>query len=252
MLAADFRSYLDAQAAVERAYADPERWTRMSILNVARCGFFSSDRSIREYCQEIWNVGPIDVPDHSGEGLDASQRLGQPNADELAAVPQFTPDEDHVLRDLPLLVGLDLMHATHSGSQGTLIELATAVAAPAATARFLARSVLVRSLVLSEVEMIERSEQLIAQLVQGYDLRSRDGRAGVHDDVLNQCREAMDLLESRVSRQDANEYARWLLLVGERVAEASIEPQPGRPERQVSDAEAAALREIAAALRVEG
>ena len=252
MLLADYRSYVEAQDRVEQAYRDPDRWTRMSILNVARCGFFSSDRSIREYCDDIWNVGPIDVPDHSGEGLDASQRLGQPSAEDSAALPHFTPDEDGLLRDLPLLVGLDLMHATHSGSQGTLIELATAVAAPAAAARFLSRSALVRSLVLSEVEMIERSEQLIAQLVQGYDLRSRDGRAGLHDDVLGQCRAAVELLESRVTRQDANEYARWLLLVGERVAEASIEPQPGRPERQVSDAEAAALREIAAALRVEG
>ena len=49
----------------------------------------------------------------------------------------------------------------------------------------------------------------------------------------------------------AAEYGRWLLLVGERVAEAAAEqPRPGQSERQVSDAEAAALREIAAALRV--
>ena len=41
-----------------RAYADAEHWTRMSILNVARMGRFSSDRAILEYCRDIWRVGP--------------------------------------------------------------------------------------------------------------------------------------------------------------------------------------------------
>jgi starch phosphorylase len=58
LLCADFQSYLDCQAQVEQAYADPARWTRTSILNVARIGKFSSDRAIREYCAKIWNVKP--------------------------------------------------------------------------------------------------------------------------------------------------------------------------------------------------
>jgi starch phosphorylase len=57
-LLADFRSYLDTQDEVGRAWLDEERWTRMSILNVARMGRFSSDRAIREYCERIWNVEP--------------------------------------------------------------------------------------------------------------------------------------------------------------------------------------------------
>jgi glycogen phosphorylase len=68
MLVADFRSYLDAQAAVERAWLDPGRWTRMSILNAARMGFFSSDRSIADYCRDVWRVEPVPIP---GSGLES-------------------------------------------------------------------------------------------------------------------------------------------------------------------------------------
>jgi starch phosphorylase len=61
LLLADFRSYLESQAEVERAYLDPERWTRMSILNTARMGRFSSDRSIADYCREVWRVTPVPI-----------------------------------------------------------------------------------------------------------------------------------------------------------------------------------------------
>jgi starch phosphorylase len=44
---------------VSAAYSDQESWVRMSILNVARMGKFSSDRSIREYCENIWKVEPL-------------------------------------------------------------------------------------------------------------------------------------------------------------------------------------------------
>jgi starch phosphorylase len=61
MLCADFQSYVDCQTAVDEAYLDPEHWTRMSILNTARSGKFSSDRSIREYSEEIWRVKPVPI-----------------------------------------------------------------------------------------------------------------------------------------------------------------------------------------------
>ena len=61
MLLADFQSYIDCQEQVRNAYLDQEKWTRMSILNVARMGKFSSDRSIRDYCSEIWKTWPIKI-----------------------------------------------------------------------------------------------------------------------------------------------------------------------------------------------
>ena len=59
LLFADYQSYIDCQDRVGQAYGDPEQWTRMSILNTARMGKFSSDRAIQEYCQNIWRVAPF-------------------------------------------------------------------------------------------------------------------------------------------------------------------------------------------------
>jgi glycogen phosphorylase len=58
---ADFAAYLECQARVGETYRDRERWTRMSILNAARTGKFSSDRTISEYCRDIWRVQPIPI-----------------------------------------------------------------------------------------------------------------------------------------------------------------------------------------------
>ena len=65
LLLADYADYIACQDAVATAYADPTRWTRMSILNVARMGKFSSDRSIAEYCRDIWRISPVPVENHS-------------------------------------------------------------------------------------------------------------------------------------------------------------------------------------------
>jgi starch phosphorylase len=64
MLLADYASYVECQKRVSHVCASRDEWTRMSILNVARMGKFSSDRSIREYCADIWKVKSIPVTLH--------------------------------------------------------------------------------------------------------------------------------------------------------------------------------------------
>jgi glycogen phosphorylase len=61
LLLADYLSYIRCQDRVSQACKDRDTWTRMSILNTARMGKFSSDRTIREYCDEIWHVNPVPV-----------------------------------------------------------------------------------------------------------------------------------------------------------------------------------------------
>ena len=58
MVLADFRSYASVQRTIERVYADQTSWTRRSILNVARMGFFSSDRTVAGYARDVWGVEP--------------------------------------------------------------------------------------------------------------------------------------------------------------------------------------------------
>jgi starch phosphorylase len=61
MLLADYQAYSDCQDKVSQTYRDNHKWTQMSILNAARMGKFSSDRTIREYCKEIWEVKPVQI-----------------------------------------------------------------------------------------------------------------------------------------------------------------------------------------------
>ncbi len=57
----DFHAYAEAQEKVEEAYRDKERWAKMALLNTACCGKFSSDRTIREYVEDIWKLDPVKI-----------------------------------------------------------------------------------------------------------------------------------------------------------------------------------------------
>lgn len=67
---ADFHSYLDCQAAVDRTYRNYDQWTRMGIMNIANMGRFSSDRAIQEYADKVWNIKPchVDLPPAAENG----------------------------------------------------------------------------------------------------------------------------------------------------------------------------------------
>jgi glycogen phosphorylase len=76
LVLADYRSYIDCHdRAVEPAWADQDHWTQTSILNTARSGFFSSDRTVRDYNRDIWHVEPVSVPPYS-----ASHQVPQPDS----------------------------------------------------------------------------------------------------------------------------------------------------------------------------
>ena len=66
LVLADYRSYVDCHdRAAGPAWADQDRWSRMSIRNTARSGYFSSDRTVRGYCHDIWHVEPVPVPPYA-------------------------------------------------------------------------------------------------------------------------------------------------------------------------------------------
>ena len=61
MLCADYPSYMNCQERVGRAFLNEREWLRMSVLNVARIGKFSSDRAVREYCESVWSIQPVAI-----------------------------------------------------------------------------------------------------------------------------------------------------------------------------------------------
>lgn len=77
LLLADYQAYVDCQDRVSEAYRDQDSWTKMSIINAANVGKFSSDRTMREYCKEIWDAKPIKVEMDNYKQEEAGLRLQQ-------------------------------------------------------------------------------------------------------------------------------------------------------------------------------
>jgi starch phosphorylase len=66
---ADFMSYCAIHEEIDRVYAEPEEWSRRAVLNIAASGKFSSDRSIRDYAEEIWHARRIEVLGNVDDGV---------------------------------------------------------------------------------------------------------------------------------------------------------------------------------------
>jgi starch phosphorylase len=67
MVTVDFDAYCATQRNVEKLWVSTADWTRASMLNIARMGWFSSDRAVGEYAKDIWNV-PFELPSHREQG----------------------------------------------------------------------------------------------------------------------------------------------------------------------------------------
>ena len=92
---ADFRSYVEAQAHIDRRYRNQDKWVKSAIANIANMGYFSSDRSIADYARDIWRIQPLpDVRAITGK----QREDGKPTAETAkpaAAAPQKPKSRKH-------------------------------------------------------------------------------------------------------------------------------------------------------------
>ena len=61
LLLADFEAYSHAQKNIEERYRNKEEWAKTCLINIAQSGYFSSDRTIKQYADEIWNIEPVNM-----------------------------------------------------------------------------------------------------------------------------------------------------------------------------------------------
>ncbi len=78
MVFADYRPYVNCHDRAGAAWTDQDRWTRMSILNAARSGFFSSDRTVRDYCRDIWHAEPVPTAPDTAAARRVHPRVPEP------------------------------------------------------------------------------------------------------------------------------------------------------------------------------
>jgi starch phosphorylase len=255
LLLADYESYMEAQDAVEQTYRDTERWTRMSILNAARCGYFSSDRSVREYASQIWQVQPVDVAAWRQVQTTPPVEDGR-RGRQLAGI-ELSEAEWALLADAPTTISGVMLAVADSGLIGTVLEEGAVAHAPAATARRYAENPLITA-VLRQIKAQTRTFR------PTYQVRSRSGdqtrdrprvepRMRGDTDMLGLCAQIADLLEQKIEPQQAREFKEWLLAIGEAVANAAAEGGfVTVGGATTNDREATTLHAMRNALRVAG
>jgi hypothetical protein len=255
LLLADYESYMEAQDVVEQTYRDTERWTRMSILNAARCGYFSSDRSVRDYASQIWQVRPVDVASWRQVQTTPPVEDGRRGA-QLAGI-ELSEAEWALLADAPTTISSVMLAVADSGLIGTVLEEGAVAHAPAATARRYAENPLITT-VLRQIKAQTRTYR------PTYQVRSRSGdqtrdrsrvepRMRGDTDMLGLCAQIADLLEQKIEPQQAREFKEWLLAIGEAVANAAAEGGfVTVGGATINDREATTLHAMRNALRVAG
>ncbi|MFL5731986.1 MAG: glycogen/starch/alpha-glucan phosphorylase [Chloroflexia bacterium] len=249
LLLADYQDYIDRQDEAEEAYRDTERWTRMSILNTARCGYFSSDRSVNDYATSIWRIKPVDVPAWQ-QAHGAIQREDGRRPPKLRGV-DLTDAEWQLLTTAPVTIATVMTALVDTGVIGSLSEEGTITLGPAQCARRYPRNALIQA-VLGRMKEQGRLARIRFSFedTDAPDNGPAQGAVGL-DNTIQMCGQIAALLASKVPQPQAEEFKGWLLAIAETAVSAGVQDfDPTTQTSPESDLESTALSALSGALRV--